>query len=104
MPSVPTVRSLVFEAYRLIPLEEDYTAALVTRGEIIAGVVKLDGGYNIGCTALAFACSSTTVAAAAAASRRERESKAVLARRNRARHTFSNILDIAFIAKASTPR
>jgi hypothetical protein len=35
-------------AYRLVSLEEDNTPTLISRRQIIAGVVKLDCGYDIG--------------------------------------------------------
>lgn len=33
---------------RLVALEEHYSAALVARGEVVAGLIELDGGYYVG--------------------------------------------------------
>ena len=36
-------------SYRLVSLEENDTATLVASGQVVARLVKLDCGYDVGC-------------------------------------------------------
>ena len=42
-------RRFVIATHGFVPLEEHDTPALVSRSEVVARRVKLDGGYDIGC-------------------------------------------------------
>ena len=39
---------LVGEPYRLVPLEQDHTTALVASCEVVARLVEFDGGDDVG--------------------------------------------------------